>query len=200
MIERVHVGDAAVGENENDAFGLGGKMAGPGRERVGGRFFREEIGDDAGEKNRAADETLQDGAATHWAIEEAHRLINIDEFVETEKGAREGAPGFEFGVFGFFGFELFANGFDEAGAFFDFVGSGRTREGHFVGAVDALVVAGDLEEALRETAGLFVNEFVVEEIKGLQRSGAGGAESGAGGGISAVEDGEVWIALDALGH
>src|SRR5687768_10080400 len=74
-------------------------------------------------------------------------------------------------------------------------------EGQLVSAVQArFLITGFGENAGGELLRLFVNERIVEEIERLKRRGAGRAEGGAGAGISAVEDREIGMALNALGH
>ena len=56
------------------------------------------------------------------------------------------------------------------------------------------------DEARGEAFGLFVDEWIVEQVEGLQRRGAGGARGGAGARVGSVEDGQIGMPLDALRH
>jgi len=86
-------------------------------------------------------------------------------------------------------------------AAFQLVGLRRSAEGQLVSAVKArLLITGFGANTGGELLGLFVNERVIEEIERLERRSAGRAEGGAGAGIRAVEDREIGMALDALGH
>src|SRR5687768_2093295 len=86
VVERVHVGDAAVGENENDALRFGGVMRKFWRERVRRiAAVGEELRNDAGHQKRAAHEAAQDFAAA-----DENRFVH---FVNQYRRIRSGGKG-----------------------------------------------------------------------------------------------------------
>src|SRR5687768_16527527 len=54
--------------------------------------------------------------------------------------------------------------------------------------------------ALRDLSRLLVDKWVVEQVEGLQWCRADGTSGRAGGGIGAVKDCQIRMALDALRH
>ena len=131
------------------------------------------------------------------------RSVEVDEFVEAEEDAGERLPGFQFQLVGRgFGFAEFgSHGGEELQSAIDFFDCGFPRKSEAVRQLEPRrVVALFSDEPLCKAFGLFMDQRIVEEIERLERRRAGGALRRADGGISAVENSEERMTLDALRH